>query len=189
AVEEAGNTAALLGAIAQRLPVLEALATRLDRSFERSGEISDRASPELKEARERCRSLHRAIKAKIESALRDEKFLPVLRESYFTIRNSRYVFPVVAQRRSEVPGIVHNASQTGQTLFIEPDFLIGQGNELAIAESVMQEEERRVLQELSAAGGRAEEPIVGGGQAAAERDLAAARARPGRSRKPGSPWI
>src|SRR5262249_27418436 len=74
------------------------------------------------------------------------------------------------------PGIVHNASQTGQTLFIEPDFLIGQGNELAIAESVMQEEERRVLQELSAAVGRVEEPIVGGVEAAAELDLAAAAA-------------
>ena len=176
ALEEAGNTAPLLGAIAQRLPVLEALATRLDRSFEPSGEISDRASPELKEARERCRSLHRAIKAKIEATLRDEKFLPVLRESYFTIRNSRYVFPVLAQRRAEVPGIVHNASQTGQTLFIEPDFLIGQGNELAIADSVMQEEERRVLQELSAAVGRVEVQIVAGVDAAAELDLAAAAA-------------
>ncbi len=179
----------LLSAIAERLPVLDTLASRLDRSFEPSGEISDRASPELKEARERCRALHRGIKAKIEATLRDEKFLPVLRENYFTIRNSRYVFPVLAQRRSEVPGIVHNASQTGQTLFIEPDFLITQGNELAIAESVMQEEERRVLQELSSAVGRVEEQIVGGVEAAAELDLAAGAASLARDLDASSPAI
>jgi DNA mismatch repair protein MutS2 len=179
----------LLSAIAERLPVLDTLASRLDRSFEPSGEISDRASPELKEARERCRALHRGIKAKIEATLRDEKFLPVLRENYFTIRNSRYVFPVLAQRRSEVPGIVHNASQTGQTLFIEPNFLISQGNELAIAESVMQEEERRVLQELSSAVGRVEELIVGGVEAAAELDLAAGAASLARDLDASSPAI
>jgi DNA mismatch repair protein MutS2 len=179
----------LLSEIAQRMPLLETLASRLDRSFEPSGEISDRASPELKEARERCRALHRAIKARIEATLRDEKFLPVLRENYFTIRNSRYVFPVLAQRRSEVPGIVHNASQTGQTLFIEPDFLIAHGNELAIAESVMQEEERRVLQELSAAVGRVEEAIVNGVEAAAELDLAAGAASLARDLDASSPTI
>jgi DNA mismatch repair protein MutS2 len=188
-VEGVKSRVPLLSAIAERLPVLDTLANRLDRSFEPSGEISDRASPELKEARERCRALHRAIKAKIEATLRDEKFLPVLRENYFTIRNSRYVFPVLAQRRSEVPGIVHNASQTGQTLFIEPNFLITQGNELAIAESVMQEEERRVLQELSSAVGRVEEPIVGGVEAAAELDLAAGAASLARDLDASSPAI
>ncbi len=188
-LESMRSAVPLLSAIAERLPVLDTLASRLDRSFEPSGEISDRASPELKEARERCRALHRAIKARIEATLRDEKFLPVLRESYFTIRNSRYVFPVLAQRRSEVPGIVHNASQTGQTLFIEPDFLITQGNELAIAESVMQDEERRVLQELSSAVGRVEEPILGGVEAAAELDLAAGAASLARDLDASSPAI
>ncbi len=176
-LHEQSESLPLLFAIAARMPNLEALAARVDRCFEASGEISDRASPELREARQRCRGLHRSMKTKIEGMLHDEKFLPLLREAYFTIRNGRYVFPVLAQRRAEVPGLVHNASQTGQTLFVEPDTLISQGNDLAIAESVMLEEERRILQELSAGVGRAEAEIRQGVEAVAELDAAEAAAR------------
>ena len=116
--------------------------------------ISDRASPELKEARDRVRGLHRSIKGRLDELLHDEGFAPNLRESYYTLRNGRYVVPVLAQHRPEVPGIVHNASQTGQTLFVEPQAMVGLGNDLAIAQSLVLEEERRLLQELSDQVGR-----------------------------------
>jgi DNA mismatch repair protein MutS2 len=176
ALEEREERVPRLAVIARRLPQLEQLAIRIDRSFEADGELSDRASPELKEARDRARGLHRRIKSRLEELLHDEKFLPNLRENYFTIRNGRYVLPVVANHRNEVPGIVHNASQTGQTLFVEPQAMVGLGNDLAIAQSLVAEEERRILQELSDQLGREAERIQEGIVALSELDEAEAAA-------------
>lgn len=161
-----------LTSIAHRLPLLEPLARRVDRCFEPDGTISDRASPELKEARDRTRGLHRHIKARLDALLHDEKFTPNLRETYYSLRNGRYVVPVLAQARNEVPGIVHNASQTGQTLFVEPEAMVGMGNDLAIAQAVVEEEERRVLQELTDAVGREAARILEGVAALGELDEA-----------------
>jgi DNA mismatch repair protein MutS2 len=166
-----------LGAVAARLPLLVPLASRIEDSFEPSGEIADRASPTLREARERVRGLHGTIKARLDKLLHDEKFLVNLREAYFSVRHERYVVPVLAQHRAEVPGIVHNASQTGQTLFVEPEALIGLGNDLAIAQSLVLEEERRILQELSHRVGQVADQIAEGVAAAAELDEAEAAAR------------
>ncbi len=177
ALEARFDRAPLLGAIAHALPELERLGSHVDRSFEPTGEISDRASPELREARARARSLHKNIKEKIERLLRDEKFAPNLREPYFTLRSGRYVLPIIAAYRSEVPGIVHNASQSGQTLFVEPESLIGQGNDLAIAESVVLDEERRILLQLSGEVGAVAEQILRGLDAVGQLDFAEGAAR------------
>ncbi|MBX5480442.1 MAG: Smr/MutS family protein [Myxococcaceae bacterium] len=177
ALEEHAQLAPGLEAISRRLPQLMPLATRIENSFEPSGELSDRASPALREARDRVRGLHATIKARLDRMLHDEKFVSRLRESYYSIRNDRYVVPVLAQHRNEVPGIVHNASQTGQTLFVEPEALIGLGNDLAIAQSLVVEEERRILLELSNRVGREAARIAEGVEAAAELDEAEAAAK------------
>ncbi|MBX7114564.1 MAG: Smr/MutS family protein [Myxococcaceae bacterium] len=135
--------------LGNRLPDLEKLATRLERAIEPSGELSDRASPALKEARDRAKGLHRSIQTRLDRMLEDESFSQHLRESYVSLRNDRYVIPVLTQSRNQVPGIVHNASQSGQTLFVEPQELIGLGNDLAIAQSEVLEEERKVLLEFT----------------------------------------
>src|SRR5215472_15132209 len=179
ALESRFERAPLLGAIAQRLPELERLAARIDRCFDPTGEIADRASAALSEARARARALHQSIKGKIERLLQDEKFLPNLREPYFSLRSGRYVLPIIAAHRAEVPGIVHNASQSGQTLFVEPELLISQGNDLAIAESVVLDEERRILLELSGEVGGASDLILRGLEAAGQLDFFEAAARLG----------
>jgi DNA mismatch repair protein MutS2 len=179
----------LLAAVGQRLPDLEGLAARIDRCFEADGEVSERASAALKDARDRIRGLHRTIKTRIEGLLRDERFILHLRESYYTLRNNRYVLPILAQSRAEVPGIVHNASQSGQTLFVEPEALVGLGNDLAIAQSVALEEERRVLQELTDAVGRDSGRILAGVEAAAELDEAEAAAQLGADLEAAAPTV
>lgn len=170
ALDERREKVPRLVEISRRLPFLEAMARRIDQCFEPDGEISDRASPELKEARDRARGLHRRIKTRLDELLHDEAFIPKLRENYYTLRNGRYVVPVVSNYRSEVDGIVHNASQTGQTLFMEPQAMVGLGNDLAIAQSEVAEEERRVLQELSQLVGRESTRILEGLEAVAELD-------------------
>jgi len=174
ALDERQHVVPRLAAISRRLPLLEPMAVRIDRSFEADGELSDRASPELREARDRVRGLHRRIKGRLDELLHDENFVPKLRENYYTLRNGRYVVPVVSNYRAEVPGIVHNASQTGQTLFVEPEALVGMGNDLAIAQSVVAEEERRILQELTNQLGREADRILEGIGALAELDEAEA---------------
>jgi DNA mismatch repair protein MutS2 len=140
-----------LAALAGPIEADDRVADRIERAIEPSGAISDRASPELAEARERSRGLHRALKVQVEAYLADPGMERHLRDRYFTIRNERYVLPIMVSARAEVPGIVHNASQSGQTLFVEPEGMVELGNELAIASAAVAEEEARVLRELSAA--------------------------------------
>jgi DNA mismatch repair protein MutS2 len=160
----------LLSELGRRLPVLTKLASRLDRSFEASGDISDRASVELKEARDHARGLHRRIRGRLDELLHDDRFSTNLRESYYSVRNERYVVPVMSANQREVTGIVHNASQSGQTLFVEPTELVGLGNELAIAQSLVLEEERKVLLELSGLVGREAKSLGDGLEASSQLD-------------------
>src|SRR6266849_6080184 len=140
--------------LAQTLSELTPLAQELERAFDLSGKLLDTASPLLGELRERARGLHRAIKARIEEMLRDEKIVAMLRDTYYSVRGDRYVLPVRAEHKAHLPGTVHNASNSGQTLFVEPQVLVELGNELTIAEAGALEEEQRILAELSGAVGR-----------------------------------
>ena len=136
------------------LSELGPLAQELERAFDPAGKLLDSASPLLAELRERARGLHRAIKQRIEEMLKDEKIVAMLRDTYVSVRGDRYVLPVRAEHKAHLPGIVHNASNSGQTLFVEPQELLELGNQLTIAEAGALEEEQRILAELSAAVGR-----------------------------------
>jgi DNA mismatch repair protein MutS2 len=166
-----------LWAIAEPLSESASLADRIERAIEPSGTISERASPELAQARERARGLHRALKVQVEGYLADPEMERHLRDRYFTIRNERYVLPVLASARSAVPGIVHNASQSGQTLFVEPEGMVELGNELSIANAVAQEEEQRILRELSEALGAGAPRLAADLGALAALDVLEASAR------------
>ncbi|MBN1961789.1 MAG: Smr/MutS family protein [Deltaproteobacteria bacterium] len=148
-----------LAAISTGISDFAALANRIDYMLEPSGRVRDEASETLAAYRRRARNLHSEARRRIDTMLADQNFTPYLQDRYFSIRSERYVLPVNASFRSSVPGIVHNASQTGQTLFIEPQALVDLGNELAIAESLIAEEEQRILQELSASVGDRENDL------------------------------
>ena len=81
--------------------------------------------------------------------MRDHDELGVLRDRNFTIRNDRYVLPVKSEYQGKVDGIVHDASQTHQTVFIEPRVLMALGNRIKIANAEVIEEEQRILREMS----------------------------------------
>ena len=140
--------------MAQTLAELLPLAQELERAFDPKGSLLDSASALLAELREKARGLHRAIKGRIEEMLRDEKVAAMLRDNYYSVRGDRYVLPIRAEHKAHLPGIVHNASNSGQTLFVEPQVLVELGNQLTIAEAGALEEEQRILAELSAAVGR-----------------------------------
>src|SRR5258706_1399970 len=139
---------------AEELSELEPLAAEVERAFDSSGKLLDTASALLAELRERARGLHRAIKERLTEMLADEDVVGMLRDAYYSVRGDRYVLPVRAEHKSHLPGIVHNASGSGQTLFIEPQAMLDLGNQLTIAEAGALEEEQRILTELSGAVGR-----------------------------------
>jgi DNA mismatch repair protein MutS2 len=170
------TTPALAGK-AEGLSEFEPLAAEVERAIEPSGTLSDRASPFLAELRERTRGLHRNIKSRIDTMLQDVELEDVLRERYYTIRDDRYVLPVRTSHKARLPGIVHNASQTGQTLFVEPEQLLELGNQLTIAQAMALEEERRILADLTLAVGRRATELTNDTALLAELDRLSSAAR------------
>ncbi|WP_315117486.1 endonuclease MutS2 [uncultured Clostridium sp.] len=110
-------------------------------------EISDRASSTLYNIRRSLKDKNASIRDKVNSLMRS--YAPYLQESLYTMRGERYVLPVKAENKSSVPGLVHDQSSSGATLFIEPMSLVNLNNE--IKELILKEkaEIERILRELS----------------------------------------
>ncbi len=121
----------------------------LDGAFEPDGRLRDSASPDLSGLRRQADGLADTIRTRLERMIRSGRIAAALGESYITQRSDRYVLPVRADSRGEIEGIVHDTSQSGATLFIEPTAVVENGNRLKIARAAVAEEERRILAEYS----------------------------------------
>jgi DNA mismatch repair protein MutS2 len=122
---------------------------RVQRSFDESGQLTDDASPALAQLRGKVRALRAEAQEKLQTLIVELDDAGTLRDRNFTLRNDRYVVPVKSEYQGRVDGIVHDASQTGQTVFIEPRALLQIGNRIKIARSEVIEEENRILQDLT----------------------------------------
>ena len=122
-------------------------------------EISDNASPELKEIRRKKRHYENKIREQLDSMIHSSHYAKVLRDGIITQRNGRFVVPVKAENRSEVAGMVHDTSGSGATVFIEPAAVVEANNEIKVLESREQDEIERILAELSQLAGEFEDTI------------------------------
>ncbi|MEE2902166.1 MAG: endonuclease MutS2 [Myxococcota bacterium] len=118
-------------------------------SFEPSGRLADHASSDLASLRHKMRSIEDNVQETLRKLIDSLESKQLLQEPYFTVRAERYVLPVIASFKGKVEGIVHDASNTGQTVFIEPQAILKLGNKLKIAQSDVREEEFRILTLLS----------------------------------------
>jgi DNA mismatch repair protein MutS2 len=121
--------------------------TAIRRAVLPNGEISDDASPQLKRIRESMANARNKIHKSLEGILRSRGESPG--EDYITLRNERFVIPVRAGERRSVPGVVHGASATGQTVFVEPLESIDLNNRLVQLNEDELAEITRILAELT----------------------------------------
>ncbi len=139
----------LLRDLGHELHALPAVRSTLGRSFDPVGELLDTASPRLGGLRAAVRVAYDRLRRRLDSLVGAE-LGSALQEPIITLRNGRYVVPVKAEARSRVKGIVHDASGSGQTLFIEPLVAVELGNAWREAQVAEAEEIARILDELSA---------------------------------------
>jgi len=114
-----------------------------------SGEVVDSASPELRLIRDRLRKQRSRLRTTLESYLRGKDTAKYLQEQVVTERNGRYVLVVKAEHRSGIPGIVHGASTSGASLFLEPLSTVEINNDIVALEEQEAEEVRKILLALT----------------------------------------
>jgi DNA mismatch repair protein MutS2 len=131
------------------LPHLKDLRDALRRALAEDGSVSDDASPRLRHVRRQLRERRRRIVSDLERLLGGPDGDRVFADRFVTVRHGRYVLPVRAEARGRIPGIVHDRSQSGQTLFVEPAALVEANNDLVQLARDDEEETARILAELS----------------------------------------
>ncbi|MBR6528867.1 MAG: endonuclease MutS2 [Firmicutes bacterium] len=139
----------ILDSIREVLVTFPRLVENIDRCIISEDEMSDNASPELKSIRRSIARQNDAIKNRLNNIMNSADNKGYLQDSLITIRDGRYVVPVKAEHRGKVPGIVHDQSSTGQTIFIEPQVIVNLNNELRELELAERVEIERILAELS----------------------------------------
>jgi DNA mismatch repair protein MutS2 len=113
------------------------------------GDVVDHASPELRIIRDRLRKQRSRLRTTLESYLRGKDTSKYLQDQVVTERNGRYVLVVRAEHRSAIPGIVHGASTSGASLFLEPLSTVEINNDIVALEEQEAEEVRRILLALT----------------------------------------
>jgi DNA mismatch repair protein MutS2 len=145
------KTGGRLAVRVSRIGDLRAAIQAIDGKLLPNGSVADDASPELARLRRDRVRQQRSIHESLERFVRAHKDDGVLQEDFVTQRNDRFVVPVVAGQRRRVDGVIHGASGTGQTLFIEPLETIEQNNHLVRITEEEAREVHRILREMTAA--------------------------------------
>ncbi len=134
-----------LGARAERLEEFRPLLRRLAGKVLANGEVADNASPALARMRRQIEHHRSSVQQSLERFARTLDEQGSLQDDYVTIRNGRLVVPVKAGSKGSVPGVIHSASSSGQTVFIEPLATIDLNNQLV---RLLEEEQREVYRIL-----------------------------------------
>lgn len=122
-------------------------------------EISDKASDALFDIRKKIRIKENSIREKLDSMIHSSHYQQFLQEAIVTQRNGRFVVPVKAEHRGSVPGLVHDTSSTGATVFVEPSSVVDANNDIKVLQGRERDEIMRILFELSVEAGEFSESV------------------------------
>lgn len=175
AIREAEGVPALRDVTSAFRP-LPAIVTRVTDAIDERGSVLDRASPALARVRRQIAQAQDDARDRTAALTRSAKYAKAIQETIVTVRNGRYVIPVKAEFAGEFPGIVHDTSATGQTLFVEPLETLEINNRVRALRAQEEHEVARILAELSALVGAEAVQIRTNVAIYVDLDLALARA-------------
>lgn len=135
----------LLLQLAEETPLPAQLAAALNRCISDDALLRDESSPELYRLRSEIRRLHQSCLGKVKDFARQYNLAPYLQDDFMTLSSDRYVLPLKANFKGRVQGIIHDWSQTGETCYFEPLFLVEINNRLQELKHEEREEERKIL--------------------------------------------
>ncbi len=139
-----------LVALVEASPLPEALTQALRRCLGDDGNIRDESSPELLLVRTELRRLHQSCLRRVKDFANEYNILHYMQDNYMTLASDRYVLPLKANFKGRLQGIIHDWSQTGETCYFEPMFLVEVNNNLQDLKRQEREEERKILEYLTA---------------------------------------
>ena len=152
-------------------------------------EMADSASPELAAIRRKIRAASSRAREQLDKMIHSPVYQKYLQDPIVTMRDGRFVVPVKAECRSEVPGLVHDTSSSGATVFVEPMAVVEANNQVRVLLSQEQMEIERILAELSAETGNFASGTISGYQAAVDLNLIFAKANLGYKMKASMPLV
>ncbi|HMD02930.1 MAG TPA: hypothetical protein VKG44_08185, partial [Candidatus Baltobacteraceae bacterium] len=153
------------------------IAAAIDRAIGERGEVLDRASPALARIRRNAVHAQDEARERCQAILRSVRYARAIQDQVVTMREGRFVIPVKAEFSGTVPGVVHDTSSSGHTLFVEPLDALDVNNRLRTLRIDEEREVARILTELSALVGRHAETAEVNLEILADIDLVLARAR------------
>jgi len=166
---------------------LRGLAETIERKIQPDGSLADDASPELNRIRREQERQQRAIEESLRAALRKLSGEGSTQDELITIRGDRFVIPVRAELKRRITGVIHGASSSGQTVFVEPLETIEQNNELVRLIEEEQAEIHRIFVALTRQVGAYSDALIAGAHVLAAVDALLARARFARTYDCASP--
>ena len=178
--ERLADHAPRIAAMAADVADFRPFAAEVERALTPRDEVADEASAELAATRRELRSARARLEERARAALAEAVRLGVAQEPLLTERNGRTVIPVKADFRGQAPGIVHDVSASGATVFLEPLAVVEAGNEVRELQLAEEREVRRVLLRLSAMLGERADEALASVAAMARLDLLCAKARLGK---------
>ena len=179
----------LLSGFAENIPDLTGIEGAVASAISPAGEVLDDASPLLRQLRQDSRSVHQRLNETMERNLRRFQRMEVVQEPIITQRNGRLVLLIKAEMKPRVPGIVHDVSDSGATVFVEPMGAIELGNRWREARLAEEREVERVLRQLSNQVSHAGQDLLLTLDILSRLDLDMAKGRYSSALRAVSPWV
>ena len=170
------------------LTVLRPLEDYIENTISADG-VVDSASPELMKIRKDIRTYQNKVKSKLEEILRSSQYQKYFQEQLVTIRNNRYVIPVKKEYEQFFPGIVHDESGSGATVFIEPLSVVELNNNVKKFMTAEKEEIERILRKLSKDIAKSADDILANLDVLTKIDVIFAKARLAQSQNATKPFL
>ncbi len=174
---EASDEVVLLKGWAQAIEILGQLENNLNHVIDEHGQMRDDASVELKRIRREIKSSYSRIKDRLNGILRAAEYQKYFQDTLITMRGDRYVVPIKQEYRQFFPGLVHDQSASGSTLFIEPMAIVELNNEVKQLLVAEKRERERILKSLSLQIAQNSEILLANSELLARFDFTFAKAR------------